>query len=403
MSENKNRSFLTDFENFREFLKVNFDYCSLSSEKIGDYIEKIGKTKYNEYKNKAEYIGSKRIVFPKINGKKAFKYDLNQFESDYNELADSFQLKTLTAYEANCIIYLLVLLYDNPMSANDILDKLNLDDRKTVDKHLKNMSEYGLLEKNKSVYSVPENPFRNMDEDTLLKILNYVDFMKNIISPQALGYFLFNSIKGIYEAKTGKDYLSPFQFRYSHLANILDDDVMWTLLNAIHQRKLISYTYRDKSQKTICPVKIFTENEYNRIYLFGINQFGRIKILRISKMYNTEILKKENISEEQFSEYLKKYECIKKYSFSGKLDSVNKCEKVRLKFYKMNTKKQIAHDFGSVEFIGNNIAEVTIAKKNMIIPWLRSNLGQVEVLDEELSAILKNDIMEMKKIYGIIS
>lgn len=410
-NEEKNRSFfkITTYENFRRFLKTNFYYCSLSQGQQGMFIKNIGTTKYNEYKNIIELIAGGKIEFPKINKRLAFRYNISQLESDYNELANSFQLRTLTSLDACLTLYILLFLSDKEMGSSDIYNRIgDIDfdiDEKTIRGKLKNMCEYGMISYKNKKYSLNECSLYSVDTSIMLSLLNMADFMKNLVYPEVLGYDLFAALKKIYEERTGNEYISPFQFKYSHLANILDDNVLWTLIEAIDNRQHVAFEYGGKIKERLIPVKIFTENEYNRCYLFAVKRFrNKLKffVFRLSKIYNLKITNSdEDITEADFKEYSELYDSEKKYSFFGKIDSSAQNDTVELK-YKRGIRSQLERDFSCIEFRKNYTAIVTVKSKKMMIPYLRANMGLIRTTDDELSGILNEDIEEMKKNYGII-
>lgn len=405
----KNRSFFksSTYEDFRKFLKINFYYCSLSQEQQAEFLKIKGTTRYNEYKNIVEKIADGKITFPKYNKKKAFKYDVTQFESDYNILADSFQLKTITALNTCLTISIMMLLSNKPLTAKQIIDEIDIGDIdvKTIKETIRSMAESGLITKKDKKYYFEECKFYSVDIDILLKLVNMADFMKNLIYPEVSGYRMFELLKKVYEKRTDKKYDSPFQFKYSHLANILDDDVLWTLLEAIEKHQTVSFEYADKKKENIIPVKLYTENEHNRRYLFAVKNIRKkykILIFRLSEIYNLKIMEKETpVSEELFDSFLGLYSKEKEYSFLGKMDSSDEKATIEIR-YKKGFRKQIERDFNCVEFGKNNTATVTVKNKKMIKPYLRANIGLVETTDEELSGLINSEIEEMKKIYGII-
>lgn len=421
----KNRSFfkLDSFEKFRKFMKLNFYYNSISLYQLnGDtemydytdkHIEKIVKEKYNDYIRIVKKIAEEKITFPRIERKQTIKYSVSQFDSNYNDLANSFQLKTIPAHRTCITIFILCLLSNGSMTKKKIMDNCYGDNTSlTITERINAMCEYGLISKDEgNNYSLNKNILYSIDDKLLLRLLNMTDFMKNLIYPEVSGYNLFNLLKKVYEDKTGKDYCSPFQFKYSHLATILDNNVLWTLIEAIEKRKLISFDYNGQKRKNILPVKIFTENEYDRQYLFAVYpRSSKIQIIRLSEIYNLKINATPiTISDEGYNKYLELYENEKKYSFSGKIynQKGKKPCTVRL-IYKKNKpglKAQIEHDFGNVQFLKENnehIAVVKLKDKTMIKPYLRANMGIIKTTDEELSKEIDEEIEEMKKIYGII-
>lgn len=404
----KNRSFIKTYEDFRNFLKVNFYYCTLSQEQQAIYTKSFGKTRYNEYKNIVEKITEGKIAFPKYNKKKSFKYDVTQFESDYNDFANSFQLKNATGLEICITIYILLVLVNKPITISEICGSSSIEaDSKTISKKLKDMYEYGLISKEGNKYYIEETCFYSIDEDLLLKLLNMADFMKNLVYPEVSGYNLFILLKNVYEDRACSEYHSPFQFKYSHLANILDDNVLWSLIEATENRQQISFTYENKKKENIIPVKIFTENEYNRRYLFAVTREPfKFYIFRLSEIYDLQIIDEtEPITEEEFESYIEVYQAKKKYNFAGKMDFSAKTQTIRLQFKNSRkVKDQLKRDFNCIKFEKGNTAEVTIrGKKKMIKPYLRANMGLIKTTDEELSGLIDSEIEEMKRNYGIIS
>ena len=428
-SNPKNRSFFkpTTYEEFRNFLKVNFYYCSLSQEQQSKYIniESLGTTRYNEYKNIVEKISEGKISFPKYNKKKSFKYDITQSESDYNALANSFQLKNITALEMCLTLFILLLLVNKPMTLSEIIDISGAPtENRTIASKVKTMHEYGLISKNENKYFIEENCFYSIDESLLLKLLNMADFMKNLIYPEVSGYNLYNLLKKIYEERIEKEYYSPFQFKYSHLANILDDNVLWSLIEAIENRQYISFTYgkkqkknkdnkekieyKIKKKKNIIPVKIFTENEYNRRYLFAVTpEPFSFHIFRLSEIYDLKVAAgKEAVTKEKFENYLENYQSKKRYSFAGKIDTSTEAETETIQIKFKNSRKgreQLKKDFNCLKFAKDNTAEVIIKGKKMIKPYLRANMDIMKTTDKELSGLIESEIEEMKRNYGVIS
>ena len=108
MSDNKNRSFLSEYETFRSLLRTIFFFGSFT---IDDFLLledlNIKKTQYQNYKIIAEDI-IERLSSHKEHSKTALKYDVEQFADNYNELVESFFIKTLTSLEAGMTIAILL-------------------------------------------------------------------------------------------------------------------------------------------------------------------------------------------------------------------------------------------------------------------------------------------------------
>ena len=407
MSESKNikdRSSMKDFESFRIYLKKIYEYCSFNADDFKNLDVEIGKSKYSDYKNKAMSLSKSKVEEQKIGKKRnVLKYDVNQFESSYNFLSNAYFFKTLTANKIESILFIISYLATNgEASIEKIKEILQESEERNVELIVKDCVESGIIyrDENKK-YKIKGIDEKFTNPKNQLKILNFVDFMKDFIYPNAFGYYLFEDLKYIYEKSNG-EYISPFQIKNQYSANILDEEVLWKIITSKIEKKYISFEYKNKLYKRVNAIKIIVEKQKHRMYLFAYcpnDKNKPEKIFRISKIYKAEISndfveEDEKVLEEKYIEY-------EKDAFRG--IPVSSTEKISITFkFKGGLRSEIKDCFSSVE-ISDNVAKITVSDLKTVIPWFKSHMGLVEIMDnQQLKEILDEEIKEMKKLYGVV-
>ncbi len=314
MSDAKNRSFLSEYEKFRTLLRTIFFFGSFT---VDDFLllEDLGirKTQYQNYKIIAEDI-IERLSSHREKSKAALKYDVEQFEMNYNDLSESYFIKTLTPLEASMtIVVLLTLGRKEACSESELYNPFQNQDEKTIKAKLNTMIENELITFDGSQYRIAENPLNTLTQQDFLRLLCFVDFQKNRIYPNCFGSFLFSIMCHLYERFFSCPYESPFVMKSNHLGNILDDEIQWGLLQAIHTRQTVSFLYKSNRNtlhdiKDMIPCMLITEGQQNRVYLFGIRRTSRgdrKRFYRLDKI--SELQSTGNIPEHYSETYLQSF------------------------------------------------------------------------------------------------
>lgn len=407
MSESKNikdRSSMKDFESFRIYLKKIYEYCSFNADDFKNLDVEIGKSKYNDYKNKAMSLSKSKVEEQKVGKKRnVLKYDVNQFESSYNFLSNAYFFRTLTANKIESILFIISYLAVNgEASMEKIKEILRESQERNVKIIVKDCVESGIIyrDENKK-YRIVGIDKKFINPENQLRILNFVDFMKDIIYPNAFGYYLFEDLKYIYEKSNG-EYISPFQIKNQYSANILDEEVLWKIINSKIEKKYISFEYKNKLYKKVNAVKIIVEKQKHRMYLFAYcpnDKNKPEKIFRLSKIYKAEISKDSTEEDQKILE--RKYIEYSKDAFMG--IPVSSSEKISITFkFAGKLRSEIKDCFSSAE-ISDDTAKITVSDLKTVIPWFKSHIGLLEIMDnQQLKEILDEEIKEMKKLYGVV-
>lgn len=415
MADDKNRSFLNEYEKFRTLLRTVFFYGSFT---IDDFLklESLGikKGQFQNYKIIAEDIIDK-LSSHKEKRKDALKYDVEQFEMNYNYLSESFYIKTLGAFEANLTIAIMLLLsLSEGVTKTKLYDLLNGQEEKTVAARIDTMLDNGLIAYDNGRYRIVENPLNALSKKDFLRLLTFIDFQKNRIYPTCFGSFLFSSMLHLYEQLFHCTYESPFVMKSNHLGNILDDEIQWKLLTAISLRKTVSFQYEKPSGNNneihdIIPYRLLTEGQQNRVYLFGIRRKasgGKKRFYRLDKISHLSI--SGNIPENDSDSYIQGvYQSAMTELFSHVPVTNDKLGSTELLLaFDPCMRSELERQFSCITIDDQaHTAKIMVkANDNVLNPWLRAHADTVKILNDcPIKTAFDTEMQELKKRYGIIS
>ena len=88
-----------------------------------------------------------------------------------------------------------------------------------------------------------------------------------------------------------------FFYKNHRLQNVIDDDITWAILNAIHNTNAIQYKYRTKSgslkECTVLPMKLVIDCQYGRQYFFCYDyEYKVFNMQRLSSVSEVAIAKR---------------------------------------------------------------------------------------------------------------
>lgn len=190
------------------------------------------------------------------------------------------------------------------------------------------------------IFSSDNNVTPQKSRDTLLSLLNMIEFFSMYMPLSLPGYLLERKIRSKLDFIENRDDtksntlvsrpFQPFGIINSYSPqNILDDDVVSSLSEAIIKREFITYTYsydlmenEEKKDYKLIPVKIISEASWGRHYLLGFSfsdesnlKKGYLVQSRIDHMYNVTLHpfndEKKKIADEIVSYVSNEYEAKK--------------------------------------------------------------------------------------------
>lgn len=88
-----------------------------------------------------------------------------------------------------------------------------------------------------------------------------------------------------------------FFYKNHRLKNVIDDDITWAVLDAIHNTNAIQYKYRTKGgflkECTVLPIKLVIDYQYGRQYFFCYDyEYKVFNMQRLSSVSEVAIAKK---------------------------------------------------------------------------------------------------------------
>lgn len=357
------------------------------------------------------------------------------YESTDPMLLFLFRAKSLKESETERISLLLAAMNERALTAMELLDvcctslspDVALPDEKTIRTDLKYLEQVGVIRKEPGPrpyhYRIHNDLVQNLTDEELVDLYDFVDIMANTQVPSVQGYLLRDGLKKyLNRNQAALASGEPFLYKYHYYSRILDEAHLFTLVNAIRNRRKVQFTYfspknsqsyaskntnplferemEGKQVKTL-PLKIVYDHQYGRWYLLANETRHGIRKFRMEGM--TQIEEADVVSEEFFAEKLKELEVKIKHSWL--LDTGNPVT-VRVRFYnpgvpRANWIKErvlLQGQWGIIteENEESFVYEILVNGTTEIKPWIRSFGSSCEVLEPK--AFRAEMIAEWKEI-----
>lgn len=358
---------------------------------------------------------------------------LNYYDSADPLLLFLFRAKSLKESESLRLALLLAALNEKPQTALELLDVCCnapdatnsglFPDEKTIRSDLRYLEEVGVIKRVTGPrpyrYRIQDDLVRQLTQEELRDLMNFVDVMANTQVPSVQGYLLRDHLKrscGIGEADVS-DAAEPFLYKYHYYSRILDEAHLFTLLGAIQSRRNVSFLYfspktdtsyaskntnplfeREHEGRTeqALPIKVVYDHQYGRWYMLANNSRDGIRKYRLEGM--TQIEEGEAVAEELFEAKRSELEARIKHSW---LIDTGRAMTVRVRFFHPGSSEPnfvrdrvlLQGQWGKiVEEEGDAfIYEIVVNGTMEIRPWLRSFGSSCEVL---APASLRREMIE---------
>ncbi|HEX9058872.1 MAG TPA: WYL domain-containing protein [Clostridia bacterium] len=294
---------------------------------------------------------------------------------------------------------------------------------KTIERKLSKMCDsLGILScnsvKRTKYYFISEDNLKSLEDSELKELYMAVNLYKNIIFPVVSGYFCESTLRDYitYERDIKTDIKDYFNYRHVHYHPVIEEDILWDILNAIHTRKKIVLTYKlpqgvnpDAPVENIRPFKVRYDLRHGRFYLISFNDVNYCIVSRLDRIENIKILD-ETFNREDLESY---YQNQMSYSWSSvSLGGKEKPEKVKLEIIIEEPKESFIIDKikneapnGIMEKVCEGCYHFTMMVNDSgeMVPWVRSYSGYIKVIEgETLAKRLIEDWKETLKAYGAL-
>ncbi|WP_134686851.1 helix-turn-helix transcriptional regulator [Brevibacillus migulae] len=402
------------------------------AERLGISVHTFDKT----IKRLKEIVHTVTEELPENQGKEfADMLRFSYYESSDPMLLFLYRAKSLKESESYRLSLILIALQEQSLTAAELMDVCSsglpedfpLPDEKTIRTDLKYLEEVGVIRRETGRrpyrYRMNNDLVTQLSEDELLDLYDFVDVMANTQVPSVQGYLLRDSLKKARKQKEDAQPIAePFLYKYHYYSRILDEAHLYTLFQAIRERRKIWFVYFSPKSRTryaskntnplfereaagkqelLLPLKVVYDHQYGRWYVLG--NVPRLGIVKYRVEGLTQIEVGEAVSEEEFARKLQKLEESLRYSWL--VDTGNPV-KIKARFYHpegaqtnfIKERVQLQGQWGTITEENENsfIYEITVNGTTEIKPWLRSFGSSCEVL--EPSYLRREFIAEWKEI-----
>ncbi|WII38587.1 helix-turn-helix transcriptional regulator [Paenibacillus thiaminolyticus] len=351
-----------------------------------------------------------------------------------------FRAKSVKESESLRLAIILTVLQEQPLTAMELMDECSsripepnpLPDEKTVRSDLKYLEEIGVIRKEKGgrpyQYSMNHDLTHDLRDEELIDLYDYVNVMANTQVPSVQGYLLRDNLKQAMKRREMAGVAAEaFLYKYHFFSRILDEAHLYTALQAIRERRMLSFLYfspkkgtayasqntnplftreAEGKQETVLPLKIVYDHQYGRWYLLG--HTSRLGLMKYRMEGLTQIREGEAVPEERFGRRLRELE--EQMRFSWLIDTGEPVT-VRARFFnpegarKNFVKERVLMQGQWGGIIEENeewfLYEITVNGITEIKPWLRSFGSSCEVLEpRKLRQELIAEWKEIQAYYG---
>lgn len=359
----------------------------------------------------------------------------NYYESADPLLLFLYRTKSLKESESIRLSLILTVLQNQSLTAKEILDICSENmpgdypppDEKTIRGDLKYLEEVGVLVRLEGGrpyrYKAANDLIDRLTDEELIDLYDYVDVMANTQVPSVQGYLLRDNLKkALRNRGLNMDVTETHLYKYHYHSRILDEAHLYTIFQAIRQRRKLRFLYlspkKSKSytskntnplferetegvMETLLPLRVVYDHQYGRWYLIGHNTRQGIMKFRLEGL--TQIEEGDLVKEEEFVERISSLEEQMKYSWVT--DTLHPV-KVVVRFFNpdrsganfVRERVEAQGQWGTIteESDETFLYEITVSGIFEIKPWLRSFGSSCEVL--EPASLRREFIAEWKEI-----
>lgn len=301
MALNKSAFLIRDYENIRQILRDIYIYGCFSRD---DFIEKKGISgrKYDKEQQRIRaYLPRQFIQKRRVDKKVQLYCTYDMLNGADNYLADTYRNKSFTVLDIMAFFFVQQLLNEyGELTVSQLLDKLPvLNDEAVFTKDNLRIKLDELLEKGyiksrkegrKVFYSLSDDIWKDFEDDELMDLCIYLEFLKNV-SPLEMPYhFLYQKLRMylVCERNVSLEHMEIFQFKHNHLFNSLDNDVLLEILRAKQEGNCLEvkfYHHERPDGLDVIPGEIIHDSTYGRQYLYCCDIEEKVPlVIRLDKI-----------------------------------------------------------------------------------------------------------------------
>lgn len=304
------------YERCRNFIRNITIYGYRSRQ---DYKEiGIKERTYDDFKRIILDCIDQGFIEESFNGKeKRIRFNADMYKSSYNHLVNTYFIKSLPNNAFYYILILQILSEGDSLLINEIEDAIydkNYDKQLDIStsalyRAICELTDSGLLKankvKNKIYYQLADNILDQLTTKELQELYNAVSFFTNVSLLSVPGYYLANTISQYMESKKAacleKD--SFWQYRFCNYSKIVDDEVIYIILQAIENKKSLNISYGNTIKSTmLVPEALSTDYPYGRTYMLTAEH----EVKKVEKITKIQVISPKKVTKPATSQKAKK-------------------------------------------------------------------------------------------------
>lgn len=304
------------YERCRNFIRNITIYGYRSRQ---DYKEiGIKERTYDDFKRIILDCIDQGFIEESFNGKEnRIRFNADMYKSSYNHLANTYFIKSLPNNAFYYILILQILSEGDSLLINEIEDAIydkNYDKQLDIStsalyRAICELTDSGLLKankvKNKIYYQLADNILDQLTTKELQELYNAVSFFTNVSLLSVPGYYLANTISQYMESKKAacleKD--SFWQYRFCNYSKIVDDEVIYIILQAIENKKSLNISYGNTIKSTmLVPEALSTDYPYGRTYMLTAEH----EVKKVEKITKIQVISPKKVTKPATSQKAKK-------------------------------------------------------------------------------------------------
>jgi predicted DNA-binding transcriptional regulator YafY len=425
--------FIKHYNIIRTILRDVFLYGCFSREGLEEKRKLSSRKISYEIRRIQQYVEAEFIKSDRDGRNKLLSLTYDAIRNTENFLVKTYMTKSFTPSDLILYYNLLMFLHSEhkPSSFKNIEEYLIQEgvisydniSSKTIERKLDEMcSTLGVINcevsKRTKYYTISEDIFLELEDSEITELLTAIALFKNILFPVTAGYYCQQSLIDYakYERGMKPDVKDDFQYKNLHFHPVIEEQVLWQLLKAIHERKIIRLNYnvpkekaRNNNKELLKPYKIRYDISCGRFYLVSYAKQNRCVVSRLDRIESVELIK-ESYGLDNLQEL---YERDFNYSWSSvALGAGKKPEKIRLEIIIDEPKENYI-----IDRIRSEVPKCTIGKVKKgcyhldmlvndsfeMVPWIRSYSGYVKIIHgRSLIKRIAEDWKEMLENYGSV-
>ena len=395
------------FDKIRDYMR---DFYVYGFKSRTDFTKKSSRTYDNEKRRCESYIG-KYMKWDYSNGNKTSFISVDCGNIPTNPLYAAWKSKSFTANDIMLHFYILSALSTEAMGVEELTNQVSEESEvtfevQTVRNKCNEYFKLGLLRREKVgkafVYSLPEEEIEFTPD-----LLDAIKFFQGAGNFGEIGSYILDNEKQ-------KNDL--FAFKHYYIAHTLESGILFDLLSAIRQGRLVTFTnHSEKSGQTITgsglPLKIIISTTTGRRYVcMYLSQRKRFLTFRLDYLKSITL-------EEPMEEALKLKERLNVHLdkvWGVSFGSYRQAELISMKLFIDEEKEQYILDRIHREGQGGEVTKIEkntflytkeVLDSNDMIPWIRTFIGRIIGLEGTNQLVVKRfyaDMEQMAVMYEMV-